>query len=48
MNEIVKKSIIEIVRIIITAILAVIGVETTGCVASGNGSTASFVSSNNK
>lgn len=48
MNEIVKKSLIEIIRILITACLAVIGVESTGCVASGDSSTAAFVTSSNK
>lgn len=48
MNEIVKKSLIEIIRILITACLAVIGVESTGCVASGDCSTAAFVTSANK
>lgn len=45
MNAIVKKAITEIIRVLAAAILAAIGVESSGCVACGDGATASCVSS---
>ena len=45
MNVIVKKAVIEIVRVIAAALLAALGVEATGCIACGDGASASCVSS---
>lgn len=45
MNDIVKKAIAEILRVLAAAILAAVGIEGTGCVACGDGATASCVSS---
>ncbi len=45
MNDIVKKAIAEILRVLAAAILAAIGVEGAGCIACGDGATASCVSS---
>lgn len=42
MNKIVKNALVEIVRIIVTAVLAAIGVAESGCIASGNGANAAF------
>lgn len=45
MNAIVKKAIAEILRVLAAAILAAIGVEGAGCIACGDGATATCVSS---
>lgn len=42
MDELMKAAIKEIIRVIAAAILAVLGIEATGCVASGNNSAACF------
>ena len=44
MNDIIKKVFTEIVRVIAAAILASIGVEASGCIACGDGASASCVS----
>lgn len=43
MKEIVKKCAVEIVRVILTALLAFVGLETSGCVANGDNSTAAII-----
>lgn len=53
MNEHMKKALFECLRVIITALLAVVGINTSGCLALGDGAsvtcTAPFSSpSNNK
>lgn len=42
MNEILKKTLVEIVRVVLAALLAAVGLETTGCVASGDNASAAF------
>lgn len=44
MNEIVSKALKEIVRIIFSALLAYLGITASGCIAVGDGSTASATS----
>lgn len=41
MKEIIKRALKEIIRIGLSAVLAAIGIETSGCVAVGDGATAS-------
>lgn len=45
MNEIVKKLLKEFVRAGLAAVLAAIGLESVGCIACGDGATATCVSS---
>ena len=45
MNDIVRKAIAEILRVLAAAILAAVGLESSGCIACGDGATATCVSS---
>ena len=45
MNEIVKKLGKEIIRAVLAALLAAIGLESVGCIACGDGATATCVGS---
>lgn len=38
MNELVKKSVKEIIRVILSAFLAALGLSSTGCIANGDSS----------
>lgn len=46
MNAIIKKTCLEILRVILAALLAALGIEASGCVAHGDHATASFISEN--
>lgn len=42
MKDIMIKCVKELVRVLLAAALAALGLETTGCVASGDGASAAF------